>query len=71
MNKEIEQLLEERGDPKMVGSTEYHAIYETLQDAAESMEEGDDPYEMVIGICEEFKEVADSFIKLAKEKQAG
>jgi len=43
-------------DPKMVGSTEYHAIYDTLVDALDGCEEdvAEAPGAFAIDILEEF-----------------
>jgi len=43
-------------DPKMVGSSEYHAIYETLTDALDGCEDdvADCPRDFALAILDEF-----------------
>lgn len=46
-------------DPKMIGSSEYHAVYETLSDALTGCEDvADTPTEFACAILDEFIEAA-------------
>lgn len=67
--EKYEEWFKGQDDPDIRGSSEYRAVYETLDDAMEEPEEMDDPFAMAEGILDEFIQVAQTLRTSLRNKQ--